>query len=101
MAFRASEYQLAAPDWVDGVRVDIIATLPPGASRSDVPEMLQDLMRRRFGAETRVELRPLQAYELLIGPNGISMREVPPLDELGAEPPANAFSVPPVAETCR
>jgi uncharacterized protein (TIGR03435 family) len=99
MAFRVSEYQLAAPAWVDDVRVDVRATLPPGTSRSDVPEMLQDLMRRRFGAETRIEQRPLQAYELLVGPNGISMREVPPLNELGAELPADAFSATPISET--
>jgi uncharacterized protein (TIGR03435 family) len=99
MAFRVSEYQLAAPAWVDGVRVDISAVLPPGASRSQVPEMLQDLMRRRFGARSYVEQRPVEAYELAIGPSGISMREVPPLDELGAAPPANAFMTPPVAET--
>jgi uncharacterized protein (TIGR03435 family) len=99
MAFRVSEYELVAPDWVNGVRVDISATLPPGASRSQVPEMLQDLLRRRFGAVTRVEQRPVQAYELLVGPNGISMREVPPLDELGAELPANALNTPPLSET--
>jgi uncharacterized protein (TIGR03435 family) len=99
MAFRVSEYQLVTPDWVDSVRVDINATLPPGASRSQVPEMLQDLLRRRFGAETHVESRRMQAYELLVGPNGVSMREVPPLDELAAELPADAFSTPPVSET--
>ena len=99
MAFRVTEYQLVAPDWVDGVRVDINATLPPGTSRSQVPEMVQDLLRRRFGAVTRVEQRPLQAYELLVGPNGTSLREVPPLDEIDADPPTNAFSTPPTSET--
>lgn len=99
MAFRVSEYQLVAPDWVDGVRVDVSATLPPGTSRSQVPEMLRDLLGRRFGAVTRVEQRPVQAYELLVGPNGISMREVPPLDELDADPPVNAFSILPTSET--
>jgi uncharacterized protein (TIGR03435 family) len=98
-AFRVNEYQLDAPDWVRNVRVDVNATLPPGATRRQVPDMLQDLLRRRFGAVTHVEQRPREAYELLVGPNGISMREVPPLDELHADPPANAFNVGQVSET--
>lgn len=90
-AFRVSEHRLVAPDWVRDVRVDINAMLPPGATRAQVPGMLQSLLRQRFGAEWHSEQRPLEAYELLVGPDGISMREVPPLDELAADPPSGAI----------
>lgn len=98
-ALRVPEYQLAAPDWVRDVRIDISATLPAGASRAQVPGMLQDLLRRRFGAEWHIEQRPLQAYELLIGADGHSLREVPPLDELGADPPSDAVAVGGISES--
>lgn len=88
-AFRVRDYQLVAPQWARDVRVDVDAILPPGRSRADVPEMLQDLLRRRFGAEWHT---CHGAHELLVGSEGISMREAPPLDEFSAEPPGDAIA---------
>jgi uncharacterized protein (TIGR03435 family) len=50
-AFRAQyyEFQISAPTWVNDVRVDIQATMPPGATVAQVPEMLQRLLAERFG----------------------------------------------------
>lgn len=98
MALRVTEYQLVAPDWVRDVRVDISATLPPGASRAQVPVMLQDVLRRRFGAAWHVEQRPLEAYDLRVGTDGISAREVPPHDELYTAPPAGVVAATPISE---
>jgi len=81
-AFRAKPYQLSAPDWVNEVRLDIQATLPAGATRAQVPEMLQTLLRERFGLVTHAEPRPVKAYELAVGKDGMKMREVEPVDEL-------------------
>ena len=102
-AFRAKPYQLSAPDWVNDVRVDIQATLPAGATRAQVPEMLQTLLRERFGLVTHTEPRPVQAYELVVGKEGMKMREVEPVDELTkAFPPDPSLKSPPpdtVSET--
>ena len=88
MAFRVGAFQLAAPDWVDTVRVDISATLPAGATRAQVPQMLQTLLRERFGLETHVEPRLVRVYELTVSECGVKMREVEPLVVMPTEPPA-------------
>jgi uncharacterized protein (TIGR03435 family) len=99
MAFGVEDYQLVRPSWMDSVRVDINAIVPVGAVRAHVPEMLRDLLRRRFGAEWHIEQRPLDVSVLLVGADGISAREVPRIDELDADPPTDAAAITPISET--
>jgi uncharacterized protein (TIGR03435 family) len=88
LAFRVKDYQLSAPGWLQDVQIDIQATLPEGATRQQVPEMLQQLLAQRFGLIVRRELRPLDVYELVVDPTGIKqMREVDILNELDREIP--------------
>lgn len=83
LAFRVKDYQLSAPAWLQDVGVHIQATLPAGATRQQVPEMLQALLAQRFGLVARRELRPRDVYELVVDPAGIrQMREVSSLNEL-------------------
>jgi uncharacterized protein (TIGR03435 family) len=83
LAFRVKDYQLAAPPWLQEVVVDIQATLPAGATRQQVPGMLQGLLAQRFGLVARRELRPRDVYELVVDSGGIrQMREVESLNEL-------------------
>jgi uncharacterized protein (TIGR03435 family) len=83
LAFRVKPYQLVAPGWLSEVRVDIQATLPAGATRQQVPEMLQALLAERFGLVVHRESRPTDAYELLIDAGGVKqMEEVEPVNEL-------------------
>jgi uncharacterized protein (TIGR03435 family) len=82
LAFRMKAYQVSAPSWLQDVRLDIQATLPAGAKRQQVPEMLQGLLAQRFGLVVHRELRPIQAYELIVGPGGTTMEEVEPANEL-------------------
>ena len=85
-AFRQpSFYRIAAPDWVDAVIVEIQATMPPGATIQQVPDMLQTLLEERFGLVSHREARPTDAYELVIAAGGAKMKEVEPLDELDKE----------------
>ena len=53
LAFRAKAYELAGPDWLAQTRVSIQATLPAGATRQQIPEMLQRLLAERFGLVVR------------------------------------------------
>src|SRR5688500_6765436 len=48
LAFRAKGYELVGPDWLAEIRVSIQATLPTGATRQQIPEMLQRLLAQRF-----------------------------------------------------
>jgi uncharacterized protein (TIGR03435 family) len=84
IAFNVKEYQLDAPDWTKHELFDIRATIPEGATRADVPEMLQHLLGERFGLVTHVEARPMPAYDLVVAEGGHKMREVDERDEVEA-----------------
>jgi uncharacterized protein (TIGR03435 family) len=81
VAFRVREFQLSAPAWVNDAYVDIQATFPADA-RARVPEMLQTLLAERFGLVTHVEARPIEAYELVVGRRGVTMKEVEAANEM-------------------
>ena len=73
-----------------GVLVDIQATIPAGATRRQVPEMLKSLLIERFGLRTHAEPRPTDGYELTVAQSGIRMKEVPPANDLDKEFPADS-----------
>ena len=60
-AFKAKQYQLQLPDWLtkEQQMYDILATLPEGATTDDVPEMLQILLKERFGMQYHKETKPV------------------------------------------
>jgi len=43
-AYRLPADRISGPGWLDDARFDILAKLPAGASKSQVPEMLQAKM---------------------------------------------------------
>ncbi|HEX9202044.1 MAG TPA: TIGR03435 family protein [Acidobacteriaceae bacterium] len=47
-AYKVRPYQVSGPEWLTTDRFDIAAKLPDGASRDDVPAMLQALLVERF-----------------------------------------------------
>src|SRR5688572_15734012 len=65
-AFRVKESQFTVPDWVFQERVHIHAILPEGATRNQVPEMLQRMLAERFGVIVRRETRTVEAYDLVV-----------------------------------
>ncbi len=79
--------RLSGPAWLNSIRVDIQATLPPGASHKQVPEMIRSLLIRRFGLRTHVEPRPTDGYELVVGGAGIRMQDAEAANELEKEFP--------------
>ena len=96
MAFSVKASQLSAPDWLGRTAFDIHATMPAGGTRAQVPDMLRTLLVERFGLVTRVEQRPVEAYELVVGKGSLTMREVEAVDELDkkfeSDPPATSAS---------
>jgi uncharacterized protein (TIGR03435 family) len=66
-----------------GVLVDIQATIPQGATRKQVPEMMKSLLIQRFGLRTHVEPRTVDGYELVVGKDGIRMKEAEATNDLG------------------
>jgi len=89
LAFRAKGYELTGPDWLAETRVSVQATLPAGATRQQIPEMLQRLIAERFHLMVHREPRPMDVYELVVAPGGHKMREVEAADELDKKFPPN------------
>lgn len=74
-AYRLKDYQLSGPDWMKAVRVDILATLPAGASEDDIPEMLQALLAERFGLKIHRESKEHPEYALVVAKGGSRLKE--------------------------
>jgi uncharacterized protein (TIGR03435 family) len=69
-AYRVKEYQVEGPDWIDSTRFDIVARLPRGSSESQIPEMLQALLAKRFGLSLHRETKPHAIYQLVVAKGG-------------------------------
>jgi len=86
MAYHLKIYQIAGPDWISSERFEINAKLPDGASRQQVPEMLQALLESRFGLKMHRETKSLPVYALLVAKSGLKL-EALPADPDGADDP--------------
>jgi uncharacterized protein (TIGR03435 family) len=83
LAYGLKDFQLTVPGWMNNsLRFEIQANMPAGAARDDVPEMLRVLLTERFGLVARIETRAVDGSELVVGSDGIKMREAESLDEL-------------------
>ena len=58
---------IGGPSWIDADRFDILATVPEGANRDRVREMLRELLRDRFGLALHPETREMPIYALRLG----------------------------------
>jgi uncharacterized protein (TIGR03435 family) len=67
----------SASDWSDGPKFDIFAKLPEGASRDQVPAMLQNLLTSRFKLTTHREYREQPVYALVTAKGGLTVKSAP------------------------
>jgi uncharacterized protein (TIGR03435 family) len=96
-AYRIKPYQLTGPDWMKQQRFDVTAKIPDGASKDQVPEMLQALLADRFKLAVRRETKELPVYALVMGKNGLKMKESPPEEAAaaGSDAPTAVAPAPP------
>jgi uncharacterized protein (TIGR03435 family) len=78
MAFKVKPYQVSGPDWLRAQRFDILAKLPEGATKEQVPEMLQALLVERFQLKAHLENRDNPVYALVVSKGGHKLKESPP-----------------------
>ena len=74
-AYNAQTYEVTGPDWLPTDRFDITATLPAGATKDDVPRMMQTLLRDRFHMDARrttLDDQPVLAIQA--GKNGTKLK---------------------------
>ncbi len=72
-AYEVRTYQIGGPSWIDEDRFDIIAKIPDGATREQVPAMLRNLLAERFRMVVRRETKEQQVYGLVVGRGGAKL----------------------------
>jgi uncharacterized protein (TIGR03435 family) len=74
-AFDVPAEQVKGPDWMKDTNFDIVAKIPAGGTRQQVPEMLRSMLTERFHLELHREQKILPVYELKIAPGGVRFKE--------------------------
>jgi len=80
------DLRIAGPDWMKDQMFDISATMPQGASEGQVPEMLRALLADRFKLAVHRESKETSIYALVVGKDGLKMKEAAPLADDQAPP---------------
>lgn len=75
LAYNLRIYQLSGPPWLSQERFDIEATIPEGASKDDVPAMLQALLEERFKLVAHKAQEEHKVLALTVAKSGIKMKE--------------------------
>jgi uncharacterized protein (TIGR03435 family) len=86
LAYQVKPHQLSGPSWMPTVRYDIQAKLPEGATRGQVPAMLQTLLAERFGLKIHRETREFRVYGLVVAKGGARVTPSAPDDEAPSPP---------------
>jgi len=94
LAYKVKPNEVAGnPAWMTGGmnadRFDILAKMPEGANKDQVPEMLQALLAERFKLAIHREKRDTSVYALIVGKGGLKLKEAVP-DPPAPAPPAEA-----------
>ncbi|HXR98649.1 MAG TPA: TIGR03435 family protein [Terriglobales bacterium] len=74
IAYKLKEYQVSGPDWMNGARFNIDATLPAGSRTSDIPAMLQSLLLERFQLASHTATKELPVYKLSLASGGLKIK---------------------------
>lgn len=62
--------QISGPNWIDSLQYTIRANVPPGATKDDVPKMLQRMLEERFHLAVHYRKKEFPVYELLVAKDG-------------------------------
>jgi uncharacterized protein (TIGR03435 family) len=76
-AYRLELYQeVTGPDWIRGSSYDVFAKLPEGASKDQVPEMLQALLADQLKLVLHREKRDKPVCLLTVAKGGLKLKDV-------------------------
>jgi len=76
-AYTVKESQVKGPDWLTSERCDIVAKLPAGATREQIPAMMQALLADRFKLTLRRVTEQFSVYALVVAKGGVKLKESP------------------------
>jgi uncharacterized protein (TIGR03435 family) len=82
-AYDVKQFQVQGPSWLNSQlttqRFDVMAKIPAGATKDQVPQMLQALLAERFKLVIHKEKKEQNVYALIVAKGGIKMKESEPL----------------------
>ena len=84
LAYGVKAHQVVGPDWLGAQRFDIVATMPEGATKEQIPALLQTLLADRFHLKLHRETREQNVYGLIVAKGGPKMKEAAPEPEAPA-----------------
>ena len=93
LAYEVKPYQVTAPDWMATLRFDVLAKMPEGATKEQVPAMLRALLEERFKLVAHRENNEQPVYSLEVGRNGPKFKEAPAPETAPAKPEGKADMV--------
>src|ERR1039457_2700417 len=70
LAYQVKDHQISGPAWMATERYEIAATMSAGTNLSQVPEMLQTLLKERFHLKLHQETRKMAVYALVVAKGG-------------------------------
>jgi len=73
-AFGVRKHQLSGPSWLNQSRFDVLAKVPPGATKEQARAMLLKLLVERFGLTFHHESREVAVYGLVVAKGGLKMK---------------------------
>jgi uncharacterized protein (TIGR03435 family) len=77
-AYDVKPYQITGPPWLNVQRFDIVAKMPPGSTKEQVPQMLQALLAERFKLVLHRETKEEAVYALVVAKGGPKLKESAP-----------------------
>jgi uncharacterized protein (TIGR03435 family) len=100
-AYDVKLYQISGPDWVTSLgaqmnaqRFDVVAKMPEGATKEQVPEMLRTLLAERFKLTVHRDTKEHAVYALVVGKGGPKLKESEP-DPIAPTVASDGGPVPP------
>jgi uncharacterized protein (TIGR03435 family) len=69
-AYDVKSYQITGPSWLDSERYDIVAKVPDGVAKEQIPAMLRALLADRFQMKVHRETKEQSVYAIMVGKNG-------------------------------
>jgi len=69
-AYDVKSYQITGPSWLDTERYDIVAKVPDGVPKAQIPAMLQALLAERFHMTIHRETKEQSVYAIVVGKDG-------------------------------
>ena len=73
--YNLKAYQVAGPDWLNDIVVNIDATMPPSTTKEQMRVVFQNMLAERFKLISHWDTRDLPTYSIVIARNGPKMRE--------------------------